>query len=49
MKPLHVEGMENKEWVLLDYFNILVHIFLPEAREHYQLESLWGDAEIQKF
>ena len=49
VKPLHVEGMENKEWVLLDYFNILVHIFLPEAREHYQLESLWGDAEIQKF
>ena len=49
VKPLHVEGLENKEWILLDYFNILVHIFLPEAREYYQLESLWGDADIQKF
>lgn len=47
--PIHVEGLENKEWVLLDYFNILVHIFLPEAREYYQIESLWGDADIQKF
>ena len=49
VKPLNVEGLENKEWVLLDYFNILVHIFQPEAREYYQLESLWGDADIQKF
>ncbi|MDY6326178.1 MAG: ribosome silencing factor [Bacteroidales bacterium] len=49
VKPLHVEGLENKEWVLLDYFNVIVHIFQPEAREYYNIESLWGDAEVQKF
>lgn len=49
VKPIHVEGLENKEWIILDYFNILVHIFQPEAREYYNIESLWGDADIQKF
>ena len=48
-KPLHVEGLENKEWILLDYFNVLVHIFQPEAREYYNIEALWNDADIQKF
>lgn len=48
-KPLHVEGLENKEWIILDYFNILVHIFQPEARQFYNIESLWGDADIQRF
>ncbi len=48
-KPLHVEGLQNMEWVLLDYFNVLVHIFQPEAREFYNIEALWSDAEIQKF
>lgn len=48
-KPVHVEGLENKEWVLLDYFNVLVHIFQPEAREFYNIEALWNDAEIQTF
>ena len=46
---LHVEGLENKEWILLDYFNVLVHIFQPEAREYYNIEALWNDADIQKF
>ena len=49
VKPEHVEGLENCEWVLLDYFNILVHIFQPEAREYYKVEALWNDAEIQSF
>ncbi|MBO7586621.1 MAG: ribosome silencing factor [Bacteroidales bacterium] len=49
LKPVHVEGLENKEWVLLDYFNVLVHIFQPEAREYYNIEALWNDADIQKF
>jgi ribosome-associated protein len=49
IKPTFVEGIENGEWILLDYFNIIVHIFQPKTREYYNLERLWGDAEIQKF
>ncbi|MFO8054885.1 MAG: ribosome silencing factor [Bacteroidales bacterium] len=45
-KPHHVEGMDNAEWVLLDYFNVVVHIFQKEARDFYQLEDVWADAEI---
>ena len=47
--PIHIEGLENKEWILLDYFNVLVHIFQPETREFYRLESLWEDAKITHF
>ena len=49
IKPSFVEGLNNSEWVLLDYFNIIVHIFQPEARTFYNLEQLWNDAEIQQF
>jgi ribosome-associated protein len=49
MKPVHVEGLENCEWILLDYFNVLVHIFQPEARTYYNIEALWSDAEVQSF
>lgn len=49
VKPSFVEGTENCEWILLDYFNIIVHIFQPEARQFYNLENLWGDADIQRF
>lgn len=45
--PDHKEGMENAEWILLDYFDIIVHIFIKEKREFYRLETLWGDASIQ--
>lgn len=45
-KPWQVEGFENSEWILLDYVDIVVHIFLPEIREFYRLEQLWADAEI---
>ena len=45
-KPLHVEGLDNCFWVLLDYGNIVVHIFLEEYRNFYSLESLWADANI---
>ncbi|MSP84677.1 MAG: ribosome silencing factor [Flavobacteriaceae bacterium] len=45
-KPWHVEGMENAEWVLMDYVNIVVHVFQKNIREYYNLESLWGDAKI---
>ena len=44
-KPWHVEGMEQRRWVLIDLVDIVVHVFLPQAREYYALERLWGDAE----
>ncbi|OYU79089.1 MAG: ribosome silencing factor [Flavobacterium sp. BFFFF1] len=45
-KPWHVEGAENAEWVLMDYVNIVVHVFQKPVREYYNIESLWGDAKI---
>jgi ribosome-associated protein len=45
-KPLHVEGLENCFWVLLDYGDVIVHIFQDEYRKFYSLESLWADASV---
>ncbi|MBZ9651072.1 ribosome silencing factor [Psychroflexus montanilacus] len=45
-KPWHVEGLENSEWVLMDYVDVVVHIFQKHIREYYDIESLWGDAKI---
>ena len=45
-KAYHTEGSQNGEWVLMDYINIVAHVFLRETREHYNIEGLWGDAEI---
>lgn len=45
-KPWHIEGMENQEWVLMDYANVVVHVFQKQIREYYDIESLWGDAKI---
>jgi len=45
-KPWHVEGENNAEWVLLDYVNIVVHVFQRHVREFYNIEGLWGDAKI---
>lgn len=44
-RPLHIEGTQNAKWILMDYGNIVVHIFDKEAREFYALEELWGDAD----
>jgi ribosome-associated protein len=44
-RPAHVEGYGRAEWVLLDYFDFIVHIFTPATREFYALERLWGSAE----
>lgn len=43
-KPHHLEGLDNAHWVLLDYIDVVVHIFLSDVREFYGLERLWGDA-----
>ena len=43
-KPWHIEGSDNAEWVLMDYVNIVVHVFQKQTREYYDIESLWGDA-----
>lgn len=47
--PSHVEGTDTSRWVLVDYFNTVVHVFYPEAREFYQLEELWSDAKATKY
>jgi ribosome-associated protein len=44
-KPAHVEGYAQSEWILLDYFDFIVHVFAPETRLFYSLERLWGSAE----
>lgn len=46
-KTLHIEGLDNCFWVLLDYGNVIVHVFLEEYRNFYSLESLWADAIIE--
>jgi ribosome-associated protein len=46
-KPWHKEGLTNGDWILLDYGNVVAHIFQKEIREYYNIEKLWGDAKIQ--
>ena len=43
--PWHVEGSDNAEWVLIDYVNVVVHVFQKHIRQFYDIESLWGDAK----
>jgi ribosome-associated protein len=45
-RPFHTEGWENAEWILLDYVDIMVHVFQQQTRDFYRLEDLWADAEI---
>jgi ribosome-associated protein len=45
VRPAHVEGYDRAEWVLMDYFTFIVHVFTPQTRLFYSLERLWGDAE----
>lgn len=46
VKPYNYDGYKNSEWIVIDYGSILVHIFLPQTRERYNLEELWSDAQI---
>jgi len=48
-KPWHIEGKENAEWILLDYVDVVVHVFYREAREFYNIEGLWADAPVEEF
>lgn len=45
-KPWHVEGEDNAEWILMDYVNVVVHVFQKHIREFYDIEGLWGDAKF---
>jgi ribosome-associated protein len=45
-KPWHVEGTDNAEWILMDYVNVVVHVFQQHTREFYDIEGLWGDAKV---
>jgi len=47
--PWHTEGKANKEWILIDYVDVVAHVFLKEKRKFFGLEELWGDAVITKF
>ena len=47
-KPYSMEGLENQQWVLMDYVDVVVHIFQKNVREFYDIENLWGDAKISK-
>ena len=47
-KPYSMEGLENQEWVLIDYVDVVVHIFQQNIREFYDIENLWGDAKISR-
>jgi ribosome-associated protein len=48
-KPFHVEGKQNSQWILMDYFNVVVHIFNETTRNYYSLEELWADADFTRY
>lgn len=48
-RPSHSEGVSGSQWVLVDYFNTVVHVFHPEARSFYELEDLWSDANVIEY
>jgi len=48
-KPWHIEGRENSEWILLDFVDVVAHVFYREAREFYNIEGLWADAPVEEF
>lgn len=49
LRPFHAEGKQSNSWMLIDYFNVVVHVFSKEKRAFYNLEDLWNDAQITKY
>ena len=49
INPSHREGYENSEWILIDYFDVVVHVFREDIRNFYKLEELWGDAVLKRY
>ena len=49
IKAGHIEGYKNAQWILMDYANIVVHVFLAEYRTYYALEDLWADGKVKKY
>jgi len=47
-KPFHIEGYDKLSWVLIDYIDVVAHVFLPETRDYYRLERLWADAKVSE-
>jgi ribosome-associated protein len=47
VKPYHTEGTEAGNWIILDYIDVVVHVFLEPTRQFYALEKLWGDAPVE--
>ena len=48
-KPKHIEGYENQTWILIDYFDVIIHVFKNETRQYYNIEKLWDDAPTKKY
>jgi ribosome-associated protein len=49
MKPVHIEGLMGSKWILVDYFDTVIHVFHPETRDFYDLEDLWSDANTVEY
>ncbi len=49
LKPYHREGYMNSEWILIDYFDVVVHVFRDDIRAYYKLEELWADAVLKSY
>ena len=48
VKPYNYDGYQNSQWIVIDYGSTIVHIFVPDQRQHYNLEELWSDARLQE-
>jgi ribosome-associated protein len=46
--PRRVEGLDSSHWILMDYLDVVVHVFTPDTREYYRLEQLWGEAPVRE-
>ena len=49
VKPFHVEGVRESKWILVDYFEVIVHVFYPETRKYYDIEDLWSDGDFTEY